>query len=143
MKRSDKQIDNIVKNIQENTDNWLDFLAKTGYEISYREDMIENYKLRKYYHDTIKRIDKVLRKKSLDDATLKSFLFLRNQTLAQIDNNVEKHMSLLNKAPMVKAFRKFIQDNILDATKVKRDVKDDLGFLPDEPNPPPADAGKP
>lgn len=87
------------------------------------QDLLSN---RKRLLDILARIDKKLKKNPLDA----KIGYLEVQTLTHLDKNIETHWNLLNKSPMVAAFNKFVQENIIDARLKQFKDRNEVEHMP-------------
>ncbi len=83
--------------------------------IAYQKDLRDLLSNRQRLNRILDRIDKKLKKNSLDTKVG----YLEVQILAQLDRNIELYFKLIGSAPLAASFRKFIKENIIEGHKLK------------------------
>jgi len=125
-----KSLNQHIMRIQGISDMWLDYIATSGYMIAYQKGLTDILSNRKRLNGILARIDKKLKKNSLDIKVG----YLEVQTLAQMDKNIELHLKLLGSAPLAASFRKFIKENIIERKSHRNNSNNRYGLpvLPEE-----------
>ena len=102
--------DNYLENIREDNSKFLRHLAREGYQLNFQRSLRRLSKTIESTEKIIKRIDKFNRKNPGDVKMVHAAI----QVNAIMGNLIGQQWALLNKAPMVASFNKFVQEHIVE-----------------------------
>ena len=113
--KSDATWKNYMQVLQEDNTAWLQHLAREGFVLNFKRNLDSLSEEIERMKNLQKSLQKVYEKNQN-----KSNAYPMMQNALVISNLIAQHSNILNKTPMLAAFNKFIQENVVEGNSKKK-----------------------